>query len=134
LNPKADDDHRIVAVQAAGACADSPTLTSVAKALLKKPELASPTLAPALSLVLYPQCFSTLDLLKVIEKSEQPGRYSAEGFGYQIQQFYNKAPDSASRTSLFCGLADFCLSKPFTDDFHRVGARFSYIAKHMHDL
>jgi hypothetical protein len=134
LNQKADDYHRIVAVQAADACADSPTLTSVAKALLKRPELASPRLAPALSLVLYPQYFSTQDLLKVIAKSQPPGRYSAEGFGYQLPQFYDRAPDSASRTALLGGLADLCLSKPFTDDFHRIAARFGDIAKHLHDL
>jgi hypothetical protein len=134
LNQQADDYHRIVAVQAADACADSPTLTSVAKALLKKPELASPKLASGLSLVLYPQYFSTKDLLKVIEKSQQPGRHSAEGFGDQIPQFYDKAPDSASRTALLGDLADLCLSKPFKDDFHRIAARFGDIAKHLHDL
>ena len=121
LSEKAGDTERIVAVQAAGACGDSTTLTAVAKALVKKPEMVGPRLAPALSLVLYPQYLSTRDLLKVIEKSQQPGRYSAEGFGYQLQQFYDKAPDSAARETLLSGLADLCLSKPFTDDFHRIG-------------
>ncbi len=134
LDQNADDYHRIVAVQAAGACGDSPTLTAIAKALLKKPELASPKLAPALSLVLYPQYLSTQDLLKAIEKSQQPGRYSAEGFGYQLQQFYDQAPDAAARKTFLGGLADLCLSKPFTDDFHRIANRFEDIAKHLHDL
>jgi hypothetical protein len=134
FNVKADDYHRTVAVQAAGACGDSATLTAVAKSLLKKPELASPKLAPALSLVLYPQYLSTQDLLRVIEKSEQPEKYSAEGFGYQLQQFYDRAPDSTARTALLRGLADLCLSQPFTDDFHRIAERFGDIAKHLHHL
>ena len=62
------------------------------------------------------------------------GRHSAEGFGDQIPQFYDKAPDSASRTALLGDLADLCLSKPFKDDFHRIAARFGDIAKHLHDL
>jgi hypothetical protein len=52
LNKTADEYHRIVAVQAADACGDSATLSAVAKALVKKPETASPRLAPSLSLVL----------------------------------------------------------------------------------
>ena len=134
LSEKAGDTERTVAVQAAAACNDDATLTAVAKALLKRPETASPRLATALSLVLYPQYLSTHDLLKVIEKSQQPGRYSAEGFGYQLQQFYEKAPDNAARETLLSGLADLCLSKPFTDNFHRIRERFNDIAKHLHDL
>ena len=134
LNTSADEHHRIVAVQAADACGDSATLTSIAKALVKKPEDASPTLASSLALVLYPKYLSTRDLLAVIEKSRPPRRYSAEGFGYQIQQFYDKAPDHAAREALLVGLADLSLSKPFADDFHRISNRFNDIAKHLHDL
>jgi hypothetical protein len=134
LDKKADEYHRIVAVQAAAACGDSATLTAVAKALLKEPETASPRLASALSLALYPQYLSTRDLLKVIENSQPPGEYSAEGFGHQLQQFYDKAPDNAARETLLSGLADLCLSKPFKDNFYRIGKRFTDIAKHLHDL
>jgi hypothetical protein len=134
LNKNAGDYYRIVAVQAADACSDGATLTAVAKALLKKPELASAKLAPALSLVLYPQYFSSADLLRVIERSQPPGKYSAEGFGYQLPQFYDKAPDGPARTTLLSGLTDLCLSEPFTDDFHRISERLGDIAKHLHDL
>ena len=134
LSKAADEHHRIVAVQAAAACGDSETLAAVAKALLQKPETVKPGLAASLSLVLYPEFLSTRDLLKVIEKSQPPGRYSAEGFGYQLPQFYKQAPDRSSRTTLLSGLADLCLSKPFTDDIHRISIRFGDIAKHLHDL
>jgi hypothetical protein len=134
LNKKADEYHRIVAVQATAACGDSATLSAVAKALVKKPEEASPRLAAAFSLALYPQYISTIDLLKIIEKSQPPQRYSAEGFGYQLKDFYDKAPNSAARAALLGGLASLCLSKPFTDDFHRIAKRFSELAKHLHDL
>lgn len=70
----------------------------------------------------------------MIEKSEPPKEFSAEGFGFQLQQFYDKAPDNAARAALLDGLADLCLSKPFTDDFHRLAKRFKDIAKHLHDL
>jgi hypothetical protein len=134
LNKTADEHHRIVAVQAADACGDSVTLAAIANALVQKPETASPSLAASLSLVLYPKYLSTRDLLKIIERSQQPRRYSAEGFGYQLQQFHDKAPDHAARTTLLGGLADLSLSKPFTDDFHRISNRFNDIAKHLHDL
>ena len=134
LSKTADEYHRIVAVQAAEACGDSVTLAAVAKALLRKPGAASPRLASSLALVLYPKYLSTRDLLKVIEKSQPPRRYSAEGFGYQLQQFSDQAPDNVARTTLLRGLADLSLSKPFTDDFRRVSSRFDDIAKHLHDL
>ncbi|MFN5689824.1 hypothetical protein [Bradyrhizobium sp.] len=134
LNTTADEHHRIVAVQAAAACGDHPTLAAVAKALVKKPEIASPRLASSLSLVLYPQYLSTRDLLKVIEKSQSPDKYSAEGFGYHLQEFYDKAPDNDERAAFLSGLADLSLSKPFNDDFHRNAKRFNDIGKHLHDL
>jgi hypothetical protein len=74
------------------------------------------------------------DLLKIVDKSQQPGKYSTDGFGYQLKHFYAKAPDDAARRALLSGIADLCLSKPFKDDFRRVSARFSDIAKHLHDL
>jgi hypothetical protein len=133
LNKSADDHHRIVAVQAADACGDAVTLAAVAKALLQKPESASPGLASSLSLVLYPKYLSTRDLLKVIERSQPPRKYTAEGFGYQLPQFYDKAPDHAARATLLGGLADLSLSKPFADDFRRISSRFNDLAKHLHD-
>jgi hypothetical protein len=134
FNKTADEYHRIIAVQAADTCGDSTTLSAVAKALVKEPETASPRLAASLSLVLYPKYLSTRDLLKMIEKSQPPHKHSAEGFGYQLDQFYDKAPDSAARATLLSGLADLCLSKPFTDDFCRIAKRFNDIAKHLHDV
>ncbi|MFB6465016.1 hypothetical protein [Bradyrhizobium tunisiense] len=85
-------------------------------------------------MVLYPQHLSTRDLLKVIAKSQKPREYSADGFGYQLQRLYEKAPDAAARATLLGGLADLCLTKPFTDDFHRIAKNFGDIAKHLHDL
>jgi hypothetical protein len=134
LDQKADEQHRIVAVQAAVACDDQATLTAIAKTLVQKPEIASPRLAASLSQALYPKYLSTHDLLKVVGKSKKPDRYAAEGFGYQLQEFYDKAPDSAARAMLLSGLADLCLSKPFDDEFHRLANGFIDIAKHLHDL
>jgi hypothetical protein len=134
LDKTADDYHRIVAVQAAEACQDAATLKAVAKALLKRPEAATPRLASAVTLALYPQFLSTADLLKVIEKSQQPSKHSSDGFGYQLAQFYDKAPDSAARVAMLAGLAELSLAKPFKDDFRRISARFNEIAKHLHDL
>jgi hypothetical protein len=133
-NKKADEYHRIVAVQAAAACDDGATLSAVARDLVKKPEEATPRLAAALSLALYPKYISTVDLLSIIEKSQPPKRYSAEGFGYQLKDFYQKAPDNAARVALLDGLAKLCLSKPFIDDLHRIANRFSELSKHLHDL
>lgn len=134
LNKTVGDNHRIVAAQAAEACGDKTTLAALAKELVKKPEAVSPTLAASLSMVLYPQHLSTRDLLKVIAESKKPGRYSAEGFTHQLQQLCDKAPDATARATLLGGLADLCLAKPFTDDFHRVAKGFTHIARHLHDL
>jgi len=134
LNPKADEYHRIVATQAADACGDGATLSAVSKALVKRPETAGPGLAASIALVLYPKYLTTPNLLRVIEKSDAPKEFSAEGFGYQLQQFCDKAPDNADRVALLGGLADLCLSKPFIDDFRRLAKRFADIAKHLHDL
>lgn len=134
LDQKADERQRIVAAQAAAACEDTATLTTIAKALVKKPEIASPRLAASLSHVLYPKYISTQGLLKIIEKSKKPDKYAAEGFGYQLDEFYDKAPDSVARATFLSGLADLCLSKPFVDDFHRLAKDFIHISKHLHDL
>jgi hypothetical protein len=134
LNKKADGSHRIVAAQAAEACDDTATLKALAKELVKGPDKASPNLAVSLSLVLYPAFLSTPGLLKVIAKSKKPREFSADGFGYQLQNFYEKAPDPTARTALLSGLADLCLSRPFVDDFHRIANEFRDIAKHLHDL
>jgi hypothetical protein len=134
LDKTADDYHRIVAVQAADACHDTATLTAVATALLRNAEAASPKLAPAGALTLYPQFLSTANLLKVIERSQQPAKHSTDGFGYQLKDFYAKAPDSAARIALLRGVAELSLAKPFKDDFRRISARFTDIAKHLHDL
>jgi hypothetical protein len=130
----ADAYHRIVAVQAAETCADDATLNAVAKAVLKKPEELSAKLAPAFALVLYPQFLSTANLLKIIEKSQQPGPRSTDGFGYQVKHFYDNAPDSAARETLLSGIADLCLAQPFHDEFYRVSARYKDIATHLHDM
>jgi hypothetical protein len=134
LDLKADEDQRIVAVQAAAACDDGATLTAIAKALVKKPEIVKPRLAASFSHVLYPKYISTRDLLKVIGKSKKPNKYAVEGFGYQLREFYDKAPDRAARAMLLGGLADLCLTKPFADNFHRLAKGFIDIAKHLHDL
>ena len=101
LDQKADEQHRFVAVQAAAACDDQATLREIAKALVKKPEIVSPRLAASLSQALYPRYLSTDGLLKVIGKSKKPDKDAVEGFGYQLQEFYDKAPDSAARAMLF---------------------------------
>jgi hypothetical protein len=134
LGKTANEHHRIVAVQAAAACGDDTTLAAVAKSLLRKPETLSPRLASSLSLVLYPNQLTTSDLLKIIEKSQPPSRYSAEGFGYHLKELYAKAPDQRARAALLGGLADLCLTRPFADDHSGVSKRFADIAKHLHDL
>ncbi len=134
LSTSADEYHRIVATQAADACGDGTTLSAVSKALVKRPEPASPGLAAAIALVLYPKYLTTSNLLRVIEKSDAPKEFSAEGFGYQLQQFCDKAPSNAERVALLGRLADLCLSKPFIDDYHRFAKRFADIAKNLHDL
>jgi hypothetical protein len=134
LNKKADENHRIVAAQAAEACNDIKTLTALAKELVRDAAKASPSLATSLPLILYPNSLSTTDLLKIITKSKEPSEYSTDGFGYQLQKLYEKAPNPAARTALLSGLADLCLSKPFVDDFHRIAKDFRGIAKHLHDV
>ncbi|WP_316233577.1 hypothetical protein [Bradyrhizobium sp. SZCCHNPS2010] len=134
LDRKADDNHRIVAAQAVEACGDKPTLMALATELVKDAAKASPALAASLSLVLYPDVLTTSELLKVIAKSKKPSEHSAEGFGYQLQKLYEKAPDAPARAALLGGIADFCLSKPFVDEFHRVAKEFNEMAKHLHDV
>src|SRR5260221_3599798 len=82
LNKKADEYHRIVAVQAAAACGDSATFSTLAKVLVKKPEEARPRLAAAFSHALYPQYTSTVELLKSSEKCQPPHNQSAEAGSY----------------------------------------------------
>lgn len=134
LDKKANEQKRIVAVQALAACDDGSTLTAIAKALVAKPEKASAKLAASYSQVLYPKFISTADLLKIIAKSQKPSRFSVEGFGYQLHEFCDKAPDRAARVALLSGLADLCLAKPFTDEFHRISKASGEIAKHLHNL
>ena len=134
LDKKADDNHRLVASQAAEACDDRATLTALAKELVKDPEKASPGLAASLSLVLYPNFLSTADLLDIIATSKKHAEHAAEGFGYQLEKLYEKAPNAAARVAFLGGLADLCLSKPFVDEYHRVAKDFREIAKHLHNV
>ncbi|WP_316173379.1 MULTISPECIES: hypothetical protein [unclassified Bradyrhizobium] len=134
LDKKADDNHRIVAAQAAEACGDRPTLMGLAKELVKDAAKASPGLAASLSLILYPDFLSTADLLKIIAKSKKPAVHSAEDFGYVLEKLYDKAPNAAARVAFLGGLSDLCLSKPFVDEFHRIATNFREIAKHLHNV
>jgi hypothetical protein len=134
LDKRSSEQHRIVAVQALGQCKDGATLKTTAKTLIAAPEKASPRLAASYAHVLYPDYISTDELLKLIAKSKKASRYTVEGFGYQIAEFANKAPSRAARVAFLEGLADLCLSKPFTDDFHRLAVAHTGIAKHLHDV
>ncbi|MBR0960405.1 hypothetical protein [Bradyrhizobium japonicum] len=131
---KANDHHRIVAVQGLEACGDNASLAAIAKALTKKPEAASTRLASSLSLALYPALLKTSELLRIIAKAKPPKAYSTDGFGYHLQDLYDKAPDNTARKAFLSGLADLCLSKPFKDDFCRVARQHQDIAKHLHDV
>jgi hypothetical protein len=129
LDKKADDNHRIVAAQAAEACEDKATLTALAKELVKDAAKTSPGRAASLSLILYPDFLSTADLLKIIANSKKPAEHAAEGFGYELDRLYDKSPNAAARVAFLGGLADLCLSKPFLDEFHRIAKDLREIAK-----
>lgn len=134
LDKKADDNHRIVAAKAAEACDDRATLTALSNELVRDAAKASPGLAASLSLILYPSFLSTADLLKIIAKSKNPAEHAAEGFGYELEKLYDKAPNAAARVALLGGLADLCLSKPFVDGHHRIAKNFGEIAKHLYNV
>ena len=73
LDAKADDHHRIVALQALRACNDQTGLRRIAAALMKAPEKASARLAAGFALILFPRHIDTDDLLRLISNRSQGG-------------------------------------------------------------
>ncbi|MGJ5080386.1 hypothetical protein [Bradyrhizobium sp. HKCCYLS3013] len=131
LDQKANDHHRIVAVDALEACGDEATMAKIARRFLKSPAAASARLASSLSATFYPKHLGTHDLLKIIRSAKSAGPYSSDGFGYYLKDFYAKAPNNAARAALLRGLSDLCLSKPFIDQFRRTSARYVDLTRHM---
>jgi hypothetical protein len=136
LDTKANDHHRIVAVDALEACGDEATLASIAKGFVKNPAAASARLASSLSAACYPKYLTTDNLLKIIHSTNRGrgGPYSTDSFGYYLKDLYAKAPDNTARSMLLRGLAELCLSTPFIDDFHRISRWHTDIARHMQEI
>jgi hypothetical protein len=134
LDPKANDHYRIVALDALEACGEEATLRFLAKTFLKNIASSSARLASSFGVTFYPKYITTSDLLNVIRNTKPGGPYSSDGFGYVLKHLYGKAPDNAARATLLRGLADLCLSKPFTNDLQRVARQYTDIARHMHEL
>jgi hypothetical protein len=131
LNAKADDNHRIVALQALKECDDREGLSSAAHSLMKAPGQASARLAVGFAVALYPRHLNTDELLTLISSSQEPRRASAEGFPYHIAELQAVAPNATSRAALVRGLADLCLSPPFVASHQRISKRYHELAQHL---
>ncbi len=134
LDTKANDHHRMVAVDALEVCGDEATLASIAKGFVKTPAAASARLASSFGEAFYPKYLTTNDLLKIIHSTATTGPYATDGFGYYLKDLYAKAPDNTARATLLRGLAEFCLTTPFVNDLQRISSRYTDIARHMHEL
>jgi hypothetical protein len=104
LDETAADSHRIAALQALDACEDKKALATAARKLMKSPHKASPGLATAFALVLYPRYLSSKDLLRLVEQSKPAASSTIEGFGYKIRQLYGAAPNASERAAIAFGL------------------------------
>jgi hypothetical protein len=128
---KADDSHRIVALQAMAECADTSGLEAAAKALTEGAEEASSQPAPVLARLLYPKYLSTNALLDIIACSIPPRQ---KGFFWHLEELHTIAPNNLARDQLIGGIADLCLTKPFVADYQKVSKRYFVLTDRLHAI
>ena len=129
-----DELHRVVALQAAAACDDGPTLKSAATSLKKAPKKTSAFLACSFCEALYPKYLTTTSLLRIIERSQPPKPRAVDGFAYKLDKMYDAAPDHTSRSQLLTGITGLCLTPPFVSEYQRISQRHKVLAEHLHDI
>jgi hypothetical protein len=134
LDESANEYHRIVAVEALKSCNDQDGLAAVSQLLIKERAKATPRLAPAFAKALFPRYLATKDLLDVIADSQPAREDTVGGFPQVLIDLYDLCPDQISRTRLVGGLAELCLAPPFDDNYHRVSARHSELAKNLEPI
>ncbi|MER8638683.1 hypothetical protein [Mesorhizobium sp. M1365] len=126
--------HRIVAIEAMKACGDRDGCREAAHDSLANPSGLSAYIAAGIAQALYPEFLSTMDLLRLVKGSRPPRPSSTEGFAYVISGLYNLAATPQDRAKIVEGIGDLCLAAPLVDSYHRVSAKYGYLADHLRPI
>jgi hypothetical protein len=134
LDSRADDHHRIVALQALKNAGDATNMKRVANEFLTTKVNSSARLASGFVVEFYPAYITTTELLDVIATCKAPHRNQAEGFGYSLKGLCDSAPNASQRQQLLEGFANLAFLEPFKSEYQRVSRRHRDIAEHADDL
>jgi hypothetical protein len=133
LDRDAKDLHRVVALQALAACKDEATLSAATQDLVNNAANLKPGLSVEAARALYPNYLTLAQLFTLIEQVPLPARYSAEGFGYAITDFF-EAIAKVERGEFIARLSNLCLSQPFVEPYQRISRRYFDLAKHVEPI
>lgn len=128
------DYRRIVAIQAMKACGDRAGCRQAVCDALAIPGRLSASVAAGISQALYPEFLTTGDLLRLIAEAKLPRPHSTEGFAYVIAELYLSVATPQDRAKIVKGIGDLCLMPPLVDSYHRVSAKYGYLADHLRSI
>ncbi|MDG4904522.1 MULTISPECIES: hypothetical protein [unclassified Mesorhizobium] len=128
------DYRRIVAVEAMKACGDFVGCRQVARDAMADPGRLSAYMAAGLAQALYPDFLSTDDLLRLLVEAKPPRPRSTEGFAYTIVEIYRLAGTPHDRAQIVKAVGDLCLMPPLVETYHRVSAKYGYLADHLRPI
>lgn len=130
LNVKAARYNRIYAARALEACADDVGLRTLGADLIANAADTGPALAPSLALACFPRGLSVAQLITVMDLSRPAREYQVEGFGYALEELWEKCADAATRESFMASVADLCFQLPH-QDYDPVSKRHRILANHL---
>jgi hypothetical protein len=133
LDPRAEDLHRVVALQALAACKDKPGLSAATQNLVNNAARLGPRVSVEAARALYPNYLGLPQLFTLIEQAPPQARYSAEGFGYAISALFEATP-KPERDEFIARLSSLCLSEPFVQRYQRVSKRYLELARHVEPI
>ncbi|RAI27513.1 hypothetical protein CH339_09760 [Rhodobium orientis] len=82
---------------------------------------------------LFPDYLTLDQLCDVIEFSNDPRRGTVEGFGHALKRLWRKCPE-ADKDAFAERLAALALRKPHCADYHRVSAKYRFIARNIRPI
>ena len=130
FDKKSRDYHRTVAVQALNNCKSCDLLSKFTDALVKKADKVSAKTASLFASELFPEHINLDQLIILIKKTNPPAKGSVTGFGYHLNELWEKCPPEWQK-KFSQHLAALSLSEPFVSDHERISKKYRFLTKNL---
>jgi len=119
---------RILAVQALVEIKCKRVLFRIADNLVKEACKINAGLASRLACELFPEYLDIEQLITLISKTQPPVEGSTYGFGYSLEQLWEKCPKKWRETFVE-RISKLTLSKPFVESYQRISKKYRFLTK-----